>query len=84
MNDWQPLYMPIYSLGLVELKILKAYIEKNLANGFIKSFKSPAGALILLNEKPDKSLRWCIDYWDLNNLTIKNRYVLPLIRKSLD
>ena len=80
----QPPFGPIYSLGPVELETLKTYIETNLANGFIRPFKSPAGALILFNKKPDGSLRLCVDYWGLNNLTIKNRYLLPLIGKSLD
>lgn len=43
----QPPYGPIYSLGLVELKTLKTYIETNLINSFIRPSKSPAGALIL-------------------------------------
>ena len=51
----QPPYRPIYSLGPVELETLKAYIETNLANGFIKLSKSPAGAPILLNWKSDGS-----------------------------
>ncbi len=53
VNDWQPPYGPIYNLGLVELEILKAYIENNLANGFIKPSKTPAGAPILFDKKPD-------------------------------
>ena len=40
----QPPYGPIYSLGPVELKMLKTYIETNLANGFIRPSKSPASA----------------------------------------
>ena len=47
----QPLYEPIYSLGPIELKTLKIYIETNLANDFIRSSKSPAGALILFVKK---------------------------------
>ena len=47
----QPPYGPIYSLGPVELETLKAYIETNLANGFIRPSKSSAGALILFNRK---------------------------------
>ena len=66
----QPPYEPIYSLGPVELEILKTYIETNLANGFIWSSKSLAGALILFVGKPDGSLRLCVDYRGLNNLTI--------------
>ena len=53
---------PIYSLGPIELKTLKTYIKTNLANGFIRFFKSPAGALILFNQKPDGRLRLCADY----------------------
>ena len=80
----QPPYGPIYSLGPVELETLKTYIETNLANGFIRPSKSPAGAPILFVGKPDGSLRLCVDYRGLNNLTIKNRYPLPLIGESLD
>ena len=80
----QPPFGPIYSLGAVELKTLKTYIEINLANGFIWSFKSLTGALILFDRKSDESLRLCIVYWGLNNITIKYQYLLPLIGKSLD
>ena len=80
----QPPYKPIYSLGPVELETLKAYIETNLANGFIRPSKSPAGAPILFDRKSDGFLRLCVDYRGLNNLTIKNRYPLPLIGESLD
>ncbi len=84
VDDWQPPYGPIYSLGPVELETLKAYIENNLASGFIWPSKSPARASILFDKKPDGSLRLCVDYQDLNNLTIKNRYPLSLIGESLD
>ena len=47
----QPLYWPIYNLGLVELEIMKAYIETNLANGFITPSKFPADAFILFEWK---------------------------------
>ena len=75
---------PIYSLRPVELETLKTYIEINLANGFICPFKFPTGALILFDRKLDRSLCLCIDYWGLNNITIKNQYPLPLIGKSLN
>ena len=80
----QPPYRPIYSLGPVELKTLKTYIETNLANGFIRPSKSPAGAPILFDKKQDGSLRLCVNYRGLNNITIKNRYPLPLVGESLD
>ena len=68
----QPPYGLIYSLGPMELKTLKTYLETHLKTGFIRPSKSPAGALILFNKKPDSSFYFCIDYRDLNNLTIKN------------
>ena len=77
-------YGPIYSLGPVELETLKAYIKINLANGFIKPSKSPAGTLILFHRKLDGSLQLYVDYRGFNNLTIKNRYPLPLIGELLD
>ena len=77
-------YGPIYSLGPVELETLKTYIKTHLKTGFIRPSKSPAGAPILFDKKPDGSLRLCVDYQGLNNLTIKNRYPLPLIGESLD
>ena len=83
-EDKQPSFGPIYSLGSVELETLKTYIRTNLANGFIWSSKFPAGAPILFDRKPDRSLCFCVDYWGLNNLIIKNQYPLPLIGESLD
>ena len=58
----QPPYVPIYSLGPVELETLKTYIKTNLANSFIWPSKLPAGALILFVGKPDGSLRLYVDY----------------------
>ena len=80
----QPFYGSIYSLGPVELETLKTYIKTHLKTGFIQPSKSPAGAPILFDKKPDGSLWLCVNYQDLNNLTIKNRYPLPLIGESLD
>ena len=84
VDGQQPPYGLIYSLGPVELETLKAYIETNLANGFIRPSTSPAGAPILFDQKSDGLFRLCVDYRGLNNLTIKNRYLLPLIGESLD
>lgn len=48
-------YGPIYSLEPVELERLKVYIKTNLANSFIRPFKSPVEASILFDHKPSKS-----------------------------
>ena len=84
IDDKQPPYGPIYSLGPVELETLKTYIKTNLANGFIRPSKSSTGALILFICKKDGSFWLYIDDQGLNNLTIKNWYLLPLIGESLD
>ena len=84
VDGQQPPYGPIYSLEPVKLETLKAYIETNLANDFIRLSKSPASAPILFDQKSNGFLRFCVDYQGLNNLTIKNRYQLPLIGELLD
>ncbi len=77
-------YGPIYALNPVELETLKAYIETHLKTALIRPSKFPAGAPILFDKKLDGSLRLCVNYRGLNNLTIKNRYPLPLIGEALD
>ena len=68
----QPLYEPIYSLEPIELETLKAYIETNLVNEFIRLSKSPIGDFILFDRKLDSFPRLCINYQNFNNFTIKN------------
>ncbi len=80
----QPPYGPIYALSLVVLETLKTYIETYLKTDFIWRSKSPAGAPIHFNKKPDGSLHLYVDYQGLKNLTIKNQYPLPLIDEYLD
>ena len=80
----QPPFGSIYSLSLVELETLKTYIKINLANGFIRPFKSPIGASIFFDQKPNGTFCLCVNYWGLNNIIIKNQYPLPLICKLLD
>ena len=59
----KPLFGPFYSLGSVELEMLKIYIETNLANSFIRPSKSLAKTSIFFDRKPDRSLRLYMDYW---------------------
>ena len=79
-----PPFGPLYNLSEYQLKTLREYIDKNLANGFIRPSKSSAGAPVLFTPKPDGTLRLCVDYRGLNSMTIKNRYPLPLIDEILD
>ena len=84
LDNKQPPYDLIYSLGPVELETLKTYIGTNLASGFIRSSKSLIGTLILFVQKHDGNLCLYVNYQGLNNLTIKNRYPVLLIDKLLD
>lgn len=71
-NNKQPSYSLIYSPKPVRLEISKAYIKINLANSFIKSFKSLIKTSIFLDYKLNKSFCFSVNYCDLHNLTIKN------------
>ena len=55
-----------------------------LHKGFIRLSTSPWGALVLFAKKKDKTLQLCIDYRQLNRVTIKNRYPLPRIDDLFD
>nr|GFB62767.1 putative reverse transcriptase domain-containing protein [Tanacetum cinerariifolium] len=52
--------------------------------GFIRPSSSPWGAPVVFVKKKDGSFRMCIDYWELNKLTVKNRYPLPRIDDLFD
>ncbi|GKD73554.1 putative reverse transcriptase domain-containing protein, partial [Tanacetum coccineum] len=52
--------------------------------GFVRPSSSPWGELVLFMKKKDGSFRMCIDYRELNKLTIKNRYSLPRIDDLFD
>ena len=79
-----PTFGPIYALSEKELKVLRGYLDENLKKGFIRESKSPAGYPILFAPKKDGSLRLCVDYRKLNDITIKNRYPLPNIGELQD
>lgn len=63
---------------------METYINDSLAAGIICPSSSPAGAGFFFVEKKDKSLRPCIDYWGLNDITVKNHYPLPLISSAFE
>ena len=84
MENCTPMKQPIYSLSPQKLDALREYLEKNLQKEFIWESKSPARYSILFVPKSDGSLRLCVDYWALNNITVKNSYSLPLISELQD
>jgi hypothetical protein len=67
-----------------ELKVVRKWLDENLTKGFIRESKARCAAPLLLAAKPGGGVRICQDYRGLNNITIRNRYPLPLIRETLD
>jgi hypothetical protein len=79
-----PPYEPLRPLSEDKMHALKDYIDTNEKRGWIRTSTSPAGAPIHFVKKKDGSLRLCVDYRRLNDITIKDRMPLPLIGESLD
>ena len=73
-----------YRMALVELKELKLRLQELLEEGFIQPSVSPWGAPVIFVKKKDGTLRLCIDYRQLNKLTVKNKYLLPRIEDLFD
>ncbi|GJS98599.1 putative reverse transcriptase domain-containing protein [Tanacetum coccineum] len=73
-----------YRLAPFEMKELSDQLQELSEKGFIRPSSSPWGSLILLFKKKDGSFRMCIDYRELNKLTVKNRYPLPRIDDLFD
>ncbi|GKA49204.1 putative reverse transcriptase domain-containing protein [Tanacetum coccineum] len=73
-----------YRLAPSEMKELSEQLKELLEKGFIRPSSSPWGAPVLFVKKKDGSFRMCIDYRELNKLTVKNRYPLPRIDDLFD
>ncbi|XP_022847556.1 uncharacterized protein LOC111370081 [Olea europaea var. sylvestris] len=73
-----------YRMAPKELQELKMQLEEFLDKGFIRPSISPWGAPVLFVKKKDGTMRLCIDYRELNKLTIKNKYHLPRIEDLFD
>ena len=67
-----------------ELKELQTQLQELLDKGFIRPSYSPWGAPVLFVKKKDGSFRMCIDYRELNKVTVKNKYPLPRIDDLFD
>lgn len=74
----------LYSLSLPEREAMEKYITESLAAGIIRASSSPVAAGFFFVEKKDKTLRPCIDFRGLNNITVKNKYPLPLLTSAFE
>ncbi|CAM4463975.1 unnamed protein product [Leuciscus chuanchicus] len=74
----------LYSLSAPEREALEKYLSESLDAGIIVPSSSPAGAGFFFVKKKDGSLRPCIDYRGLNDITVKNRYPLPLMSSAFE
>ena len=82
-NEEQPPYGPLYGMNREELLFLRKTLTDLLGKNFIRVSQSPAAAPVLLVRKPGGGVRFCVDYRGLNEISVKDRYPLPLIRKTL-
>ena len=75
---------PLYNMSHDELQVLQKYLKDHLSKGFIRVSSSPAASSVIFVKKPEGELCLCVNYRDLNNLTVKNQYPLPLIWETLN
>jgi len=74
----------IYPLSKMEREEVQKFIEDQLRKEYIRSSKSPQMSLVFFVGKKDSNKRMVMDYCNLNDQTIKNNYLLPLITELID
>nr|GEU50806.1 putative reverse transcriptase domain, aspartic peptidase domain protein [Tanacetum cinerariifolium] len=84
ISSAQPISKAPYKMVPVELKELKYQLHELLELDFIQPSISSWGALVLFVKKKDGSMRLCIDYRELNCITVRNKYPLPRIDDLFD
>ena len=80
----EPISRTPYRMAPAELRELQTQLQELIEKGFVRPSSSPWGAPVLFVKKKDGSMRMCIDYRGLNNLTTKNKYPLPRIDELFD
>ncbi|KAH0670766.1 hypothetical protein KY290_026160 [Solanum tuberosum] len=84
LPDTRPISIPPYRMAPAELKELKEQLKDLVEKGFIRPSVSPYVPPVLFVRNKDGCLRMCIDYRQLNKVTIKNKYALPRIDDLFD
>ena len=78
-NDQVLPHSHIYPLLGMDLGILQEFLDDMLGKSFICASSSPGGAPVLFAKKKDGTLRLCVDFRNLNKITWKNQYPIPLV-----
>ena len=73
----------LYGMFCNELLMCKKYLKNNLKKDFIRLSKSQVTTSVLFVKKSGSELQFCIDYWALNIITVKNHYLISLFKKTL-
>lgn len=84
IDNAKPVSKPHYRLSTTELDELQRQLKDLLDKGFIKPSTSSWGAPVLFVKKKNGELRMCVDYRELNALTVKNKYPLPRIDELIN
>jgi len=74
----------IYPLSKNEREEVQNFVEDQLRKGYIRPLKSPQTSPVFFVDKKDSSKRIVMDYHNLNDQTIKNNYLLPLITELIN
>ncbi len=83
-NEKNSSHSPLYNLSDKELQVLQSYLNDALVKSWIQHFVSLTGVSVLFTSKKDSSLWLCVNYHELNNITVKNCHSLPLISETLN
>ncbi len=78
------IFKSLYNMFQDELQVLKKYLKNNLIKDFIQVSSFFTISLILFVKKSSEELRFCVNYWSLNVMTVKNQYSLLLIQETLN
>ena len=79
-----PDHDPMYKMSTEKLHVLKKYLEDNFRKESICTSDSSNASSVLFVKKPGGGFRFCIDYRKLNDITVKDRYPIPLIQGKLN
>jgi len=83
-EDAQLSVFALYNMSRDEILELRRYLNENLSKDFIQVSRSQTIISVLFIKKLEEELCFCVNYRDLNAITVKNRYSLPLISETLN